>query len=189
MPTISVLEFAALLAGYNGSSHSLYFGASTTTEPDTLKKDRNTKALPHWTGKLYCDSVGLFRLGGSYQNMVNNRREKEGMEKDFQAEENWFRRIGDSPLVVGKSGAKAGKFYLFLIREKTISSLYYDSAGNTYDRESLAGFLPIKKPSEKQGTEDQVKVNTYHLESFRSFRFGGQEYTIDHKTAAAALSA
>jgi len=188
MPTISVLEFAAYLAGFDSSS---FFGVTLRTCPKMTKKSRIDKSAPHWSGDIVKTQSSLYRIGTDYGNTVRNQREREGHEnpEDFQTEENWFRRIGDSPLVVGKSGDKAGKFYVFLILHKSGEATFTDSAGVEWSRESLAGFLPVPSSGTKQETDKPVVVNTITLTNILSVRIGGQEYTIDHGTAAAAMLA
>ena len=164
MPTISVLQFAAYLASFDSSS---FFGVTLRTRPKMRVKSRINGNKPHWIGDITKHNESLYRIGTDYGNTVRNQREREGHDSpdDFVASENWFRRIGDSPLVVGKSGEKAGKFYVFLILHHAGEATYTDSAGVEHSADSLSGFLPTKSKSQKQETEKAIVVNTIGLES------------------------
>lgn len=187
MPSISVLQFAAYLASFDSSS---FFGVTLRTRPKMTVKSRIDGSKPHWIGDITKHNESLYRIGTDYGNTVRNQRAREEHDRpdDFTAEENWFRRIGDSPLVVGRSGDKAGKFYVFLILHRAGEATYTDSAGVEHSAESLAGFLPTKSKSQKQETDSPVIVNTISLDSILSVRIAGEEYTIDHGTAAAAIA-
>ena len=180
-------HLAQLLKDFNGYSQ---FTLVTITEPNVTKKARGNinpddKGRPFadfFKGTIYKTAKRYASLGYNYEKSVTNRLAKEG--KDEASEE--FEAM---PLPWGAwwDGSKVVLIHkdVFYIR---ITYLNANGAATKYiyhydDGEEITGdlleilkkdFLDLKKSSSRQGTDDEIIVNSIKAENIMEMRVGGK---------------
>jgi hypothetical protein len=123
------------------------------TEVKLNKKHRGTKEPCPYTGVLKRTHCKVM-VGTDFQNGVNNRRGKEGEEKDFEAQPHAWANHTDKPII---STNKAGDQYYANLRVLETYETSYSHDGKEVDREELRPYqTPRKKPT-NQGVEDPIE--------------------------------
>lgn len=160
MPVINHKRFMKLVGDRPGTQ----IVTITTQTEHKLKKS--------WTGgTVFKISQVNGMIGYNYENSVNNQLEREGKERDFQAESRpWGTRI--SPNFVEHKG----NHYLTIKVEKTTPPVYLDKDGNEIDRETLRAHEYAKSRSSRQGTENAVIHREYKLDSILSINMNKETY-------------
>lgn len=112
-------------------------------------------------------------IGYNYENSVNNQREREGSERDFDAApRQWGTRI--HPCVVEHKG----NFYLTVKIERVLEQpRYFDANGKEREIMEVKPFLPSKGAT-RQGVEKEVIHREYGIENIRNLRMGGKRIEI-----------
>lgn len=152
----------------------------TVTDVKMLKKHRDTK-MPCPYGDITKRTVMNVMFGTDYENGVNNRREKEGSERTFEAEPHrWADRIEGKPAVCMN---KANDQSYANLRVLSVTSVEYLHDGVFVDEADLDldGYGPKKSKSNRQGVEDAVIWRTVKLApacSFDSVRANGVELVV-----------
>lgn len=112
-------------------------------------------------------------LGFKYEAAVNRQLVREGAAADFQAAERaWGEHVEGAPLVENK-----GKLYLNAKVERSLGHEYFAEDGTPLSHADVAPFLPAKGAN-RQGTEKEIIVRTYSLDSIRSLAYGGEQYVL-----------
>lgn len=101
-------------------------------------------------------------IGVNYENCVNNKLEKEGFEREFQAGERVWGEHSEGLI------EKDGKFYLQIKVEHVKSEYIKD--GKKIPLSELSNVLKTK--------EEFIKVRSYSLDSIKEVRMNGQIYQI-----------
>ena len=123
------------------------------TEVKLNKKHRETKEPCPYTGVLKRTRCKVM-VGTDFQNGVNNRREKEGEDKDFEAQPHAWASHTDKPVI---STNKTGDQYYANMRVLETYETSYTHDGEELDREDLRPYqAPRKKPT-NQGVEDPIE--------------------------------
>lgn len=108
----------------------------------------------------------------NYANAVNKQLTKEGKEADFVPQpRKWGVKVPGTPLVLHD-----GAYYLearFLNNEPKVEYLV---DGVPTDKAVLETYLPAKKQSKSQGTDQEIIIRAFKIESMRSITFGGKTY-------------
>ncbi len=170
---ITLLELQAMLQESKGAK---FVGLTTITEPDLIAN------CPF---KNDCIKVSYFSgiVNWNYQNSVNNQREREGKETDFEAKpRKWGTRLKDSPFVshVLKSGEH--KLYLEVKIERSLDHYYYQlSTQSLYQESVIKPFLREKKES-NQGTEKEIILRDYWVKNIAIISINGTNYAIKENT-------
>ena len=147
------------------------------TEVSMLKKHRVTKE-PCPYGQVVKRTVMNVMFGTNYENGVNNRREKEGSSRTFEAmPHQWADHVDGKPAIVLN---KAGDQSYANLRVLKVYSVQYLLDGVPVDEDALDldGYGPKKSESSRQGVEDTVIWRTVKLApqcSFESIRTNGVE--------------
>lgn len=112
-------------------------------------------------------------IGYNYENSVNNQKEREGQERDFDAApRQWGNRI--HPCVVEHKG----EFYITVKVERTLAApRYIDDLGTELDAVEVKPFLPSKGAS-RQGVDKEVIHREYKVTSIRNIRWNGKRVEI-----------
>jgi hypothetical protein len=154
---------------------------TTVTEVTMLKKHRVTKE-PCVYGEITKRTVMSVMFGTDYENGVNNRREKEGSERTFEAEPHrWADRVDGKPAICMN---KAGDQSYANLRVLSVQSVEYLHDGVVIDKDDLDldGFGPKNAvDSGRQQVEDAVIWRTVKLApacSFESIRANGVELVV-----------
>lgn len=109
----------------------------------------------------------------SYENAVNKRRIKEGLEGDFVAQpRTWGQRVPGTPLVLHK-----GAYYLSARFLKNEPKIEYMLEGVATDKAVFETYLPASKPTVKsQDVEEPIIVRDFKIDTIQSIKFGGKTY-------------
>lgn len=157
-------QFVNALMEQKGTT-AVSFQATTDAK---LKKTGNLFAMP----VIKVSEVNGM-IGYDYENSVNNQKEREGQEREFQvAKRSWGERI--HPCVV----THKGQFYITVKIQRVLSSpLYIDFSGKELESIEVKPFLPAKSKS-RQGVENEVIHREYKVESIRNIRWKGKVIQI-----------
>ena len=136
----------------------------TETEVKMNKKDVETKKTPNPYIGAIKKSTQIVKVNPDYQREVNDQREQEGKDADFEASSRkWGVSLGNGIL------EKNGKIYVSYIPVKTIES-WYEFNGEAIEYSELKKFIPEKKSSGNQGVENQVQFRVIAIENIKSFK-------------------
>jgi hypothetical protein len=116
-------------------------------------------------------------LNANYQNMVNNRREKEGKEADFEAKENWFKKVNDGfngSIVANKKDETALYLFFACNNAKTHKYLVNGIEATPDEIAIIKQFKPEVKKAENQGLEEDVVVRTVKLSGIKQIKCGAE---------------
>lgn len=180
-------HLAQILKDFKGYSQ---FTLVTITEPNCTKKARGNvnpadKGRPFsdfFKGKIYKTAKRYASLGYDYEKSVQNRLAKEGKDDaaaEFEGQSLPWGDWWDGSKVVLKHH---DKFYI------RITYLNANGAATKYiyhydDGDEITGddleilkkdFLPLKKSDSRQGTDDEIMVNSIKAENIMEMRVGGK---------------
>jgi hypothetical protein len=170
MQTITPKE---LLKRFNEVTSSKIVTIVMNTEVKLLKKNRDTKEPCPYVGvrkRTRCTVM----LGTDYENGVNNRRDKEGEDRNFEAQPHAWAEHTDKPVI---STNKAGDQSYANVRLLETHDVEYTMDGKEIDREALRPFQSPKKPPKNQGVEKPVEwrnVSVFPKCSFESIKSDGE---------------
>lgn len=159
-------ELVAMLSGIRGATF-----ATITTETDPrLRKTGN----PH-SNVRKVSRVNVC-IGFQYANSVNNQREREGSDPDFEAApRQWGIRIPGTVLVKHEG---SGKVYLETKVERSLDYRYILPNGQDIPEDMIAPFLPKRAESERQETAKPILVRDYAIENIKAIALKGEEYIV-----------
>jgi hypothetical protein len=167
----------------NVPSRASFVSFRTVTTP-RMRKTVNGRGTPYneyhdedgnCTVRKVSEVRGLVNF--VYANSVNNQREREGVEPDFEPEpRRWGSRVDGTPLVRHvKNGEE--RFYLE-VKVESATSTYYDENWNEIDREEIEEYLYSSSGSSRQGVEDRVILRDYRLENVDEITMFGETYDV-----------
>lgn len=151
-----------------------------TIETETTPKmNKKGNAL---YGRVRKVSRGQFQFGYNYENAVNNRLEKQGDERTFEAQS----RPYGTWVVPNKVAEHNGTIYLrfYKMSNQTAQETYFvDGRPATAEEiDIIKFFTPASKPSATQAaeglTDNQVKPCEYKASAIRKISINGAEYEI-----------
>lgn len=146
-----------------------------STEVKLLKKSKKDGRPCPYVGvrkRTTCQAM----IGTNYENGVNNRREKEGLKRDFEAEEHSWATHTDDPVI----SVKGDQYYANMRIRKTLD-VQYVCDGKKFDRELLREFEPKKSTSSRQGVKDEViwrMPKVYPACSIEKIKYSGEEIEV-----------
>jgi hypothetical protein len=156
-------ELTAILSAVKGATFSTI---TTRTEPKLLKTNNP------FIGIRKVSRVNV-TIGFNYQNSVNNQREREGSEADFESlPRKWGQRIKGTPLV-----SHNGNMYLEAKVEKSLDHMYINAQGQNVPDDLIAPFLP-KHGETRQDLEKEIILRDYKIDSIIAIKMNGEEYTV-----------
>lgn len=161
-----------MLVGLRGAS----FATITTRTDARLRKTGNPFG--------YVEKISRVNvtLGFQYAPAVNRQRVREGTDADFESmPRQWGTRSEHSPLLIEHKG----KLYLETKVERSISHEYRTADGTVLADEEVEPFLPARGTS-RQGTEKEILVRDYAIDSIIGITFQGQDYLIAPEMKEAA---
>lgn len=171
METVSQETLVETLS--NAPQSASFVSFESVTEPRLLKTDNpyydsETKT---WNLRKISRTTGIINF--VYENSVNNQREREGLEADFESHpRRWGSRVDGTPLVEHK-----GRFYLE-VNVQSSESRYVDNMGREVPREELEEFFGSRSSSSRQGVEDKVILRDYKISSINQINMFGQQYDV-----------
>jgi len=178
------------ISGFKGYSQGV-IGMSTLQKP--IKKNR---LIPKgddvqlftdiFDGDIFCTSDRFVSIGFEYEKSVNNRLDKEGKEKDFEAQGlPWGEWLPGSKIIITHTD-KSGNFNYYLrltylnANDKASKALFHYEDGTHVKTELIDtlknGFLPVKSKSKTQNTDNEVKVNAIKVAGIITLKFAGKTY-------------
>lgn len=153
-----VVKAVESLARQNGA----FYGFETITEPKMNKKSRAT-GLPFEGGKVTCHSTFSAMLGVSYENAVNNERERNGEERDFSAMKPFGKHYVDGSKWLMAADKDESRFYVAMDKVGGVKKTWLCD-GKEMTPEAVAdlkeNFLPKPSASKIKG-----EWRTYGVES------------------------
>jgi hypothetical protein len=168
---------AELLKRFNEVKQATIVTVVMNTEVELLKKSRVDGRPCEYVGirkRTTCQAM----VGTDYENGVNNRKEKEGQERDFQAEPHRWADHTDKPVI---STNKDGTQYYANIRVIKTLGVEYECDGKEFDRELIREFEKKKSPSSRQGVADEViwrMPKVYPACSIEKLKYSGEEIEV-----------
>lgn len=194
---IPLSKLPDIFHSFDGKGHR-YLYCETRTEPSINKKHRDSKlTLSEVFGadvvSIVKESEQVFSMGANYENMVNNKLEREGYEKNFEAAKlPWGQWVNDSKILIEHKGE-----YYFRLYQQTANALTASCKEVTFfkvmkdgseigmtkeELNVLKGFLPPEKEKKTlaEGSFDEAKpiVNCFKCKSIVGFRYDGVEYSV-----------
>ncbi len=168
-----VAKIAAALQNVTGAS---FMGISTETN-ETLKGGKKNPLQGKVTKTMEGGNVIIFTNTNKngYEGMVKRRLEKEGLpaENFTLGKRPWGQRLQDSPFVFHD-----GKMYLEVIFIQRPSKVEYLVEGKVTPKELIGGLNTDKEEGKQGGLVDKVIIRTYNVDSIKSIRIDGQEFTF-----------
>jgi len=139
----------------------------TRTEPQLIGGKSN-----QYHGRVKKISKVSCIINFSYENSVNNQRDREGVQEEFKAEpRKWGIRVQGTPLVRHKD-----QYYLEYKVEKVLSTVYFVD-GIPRDRSELEGSIRQGQDG-RQGVENTVILRDVSLCNIQEITIGGVHYSI-----------
>jgi uncharacterized protein (DUF2164 family) len=148
-------------------------------EEGKKKKNPNPTPNPYFesgirkVSRKYQINIGF----NDYEKLVNDRREKEGLERDFEQEDNWFEVLSPSLVTDKKTHSK---FYLRYQRtDKSTLETEYNFEGNEIEKQLFESFIS-KSGSDysNQGVENTLKFEVCELENLKEVVWNGTKYIL-----------
>lgn len=172
MKAINHATLLALLAQIKGATFATIISETT---PKLKKTGNNLGHVRKVSRVNVC-------LGFQYDNAVNRQLGREGQEGDFVASpRQWGVKI--TPMIVEHKE----RFYLETKVEKSLDTQYIDEDGKEIPFALVKPFLPAKRKSSRQGTEKEILVRDYALDSIKTIAFGGETYLMNTALAPVAV--
>ena len=135
------------------------FVLTIETEVKMNKKDVETKSeLNPYIGATKISMIRVI-LNPDYQKQVNDQREAEGKEANFEASERkWGTSLGNGII------EKNGNLYVSYIHVETLKTDYFfDDKEIEYSK--LRPFVPVKKSTGNQGVDKEVQFRMVAVEN------------------------
>jgi hypothetical protein len=184
---ITVDDLKILLLNQVGSS-AKFISIETLTEPKTLKKSReNSASLEECfkTNKIFKRSKLTVQINASYDNSVNNRREKAGVEEEFESGKLPYGHfVGESKILIEHNG----EYYARVFQTNNLNgkTAVYEKTNGQHLSETEVEYLKNNFLSEKpefvksQGLsyEESSKPTNYKLSGIKSVVMDGKEYRV-----------
>jgi hypothetical protein len=151
----------------------------TFTNILSLTKPKMNKGGNPYYDRLTKTSKGNYFIGGTYQDMVNIRMMKEGIEGEFESME--------CSVGVKVEGSKClqfnenhNRFYLqyFIFDTSNIKSKY-EVEGVEVDKELVKPYLTKKSTTSRQPQENKHKPQSFMLSSIKEISLGGKLYKVE----------
>lgn len=129
--------------------------------------------------KVFKTSTGNYFIGGTYEDMVNTRMVKEGLEPNFESMEcNVGQKVEGSKCL--QFNENLNRYYLqyFIFFTSNIKS-EYTFEGNPIDKVLFESFLSKKSETSRQPQEDKHKPQSFKIESIKEISLNGNRYIVE----------
>ena len=142
------------------------------TEPKLTKEGKN-----RFGSVTKIANVGGM-VGYSYENSVNNAREREELERNFLAQQLWGGKGKRISLALSKHIEK-GTFYMTYKAQQTFKSFHFDSVLNFIPYAILKPFLTGSKPTNQGVSEENVVHHReISIDNIRKFKVKKVTYVV-----------
>lgn len=140
-----------------------------------LVKMNKTDNIYH--NKIYKTTNGNYFIGGTYEDMVNERMKKEGMTPTFVSESN---SVGEHLSQCVLFNEKTNLYYLqYFVFNNSIHDVNYEFNGNWIDRELFRSFEIKRSESSRQPQENKHRVLSVKINNIKEMSLNGQRYIIN----------
>jgi hypothetical protein len=99
-----------------------FYGFETVTEPKLTKKNRTTKEPTNFVVTIHATFSAM--LGISYENAVNNAKERNGEARDFEAQKPFGKHYVEGSKYLMQSDKDESKYYLALDKVGGVKKTY-----------------------------------------------------------------
>lgn len=142
-------------------------------------KVRMNKTDNPYFEKVFKTTRGNFFIGGTYQDMVNTRMEKEGIEPNFESLECSVGKHYEGSKCV-QFNEKLNRFYLqyFTFPQTSKLESVYEYEGNFIDRELFRSYEVKKSESSRQPQENKHIPQSLMLSSIMEISLNGNIYEV-----------
>lgn len=155
------------------------FSFVAVTTKEALKKSRLTKQpTPSHLANITVVRVCTVSLGYDYEELVNNRLEKEGSEAEFIAGSSYCYPVSKNRLIFKHKDRDSYYLRVYPNIAKSFKSIvrYYDADGIEILADEFKllekEYFAIRGHNENQGLEDPVLVNNYKLDNVKYLKRG-----------------
>jgi hypothetical protein len=126
--------------------------------------------------RVFKKSVGNYFIGGSYEDMVNVRMGKEGMEPTFESKEC---SVGNHISKCVQYNEKLDRNYLqYFIFPTSKPKSEFEFEGNSIERELFRSYEVKKSETSRQPQENKHKPQSFGLSSIKEITLNGQKYRV-----------
>ncbi len=124
--------------------------------------------------KIIKKSIGKFLIGGNYVTRIINEGKKEGIDIQFEVDEN---KIGKHISKCVLYNEKLDKHYLMCeYFDETPPKVEYFYEGNPIEKVLFESYMYQKSESSKQPQERKVKVVSYNIDNIKEISLNGVKY-------------
>lgn len=173
---ITVAELSLLLQRNDGERAN--FISMVMSTDARLAKTGN----PYRDEKVYKVSKYNVQINVNYSNAVNNQLEREGKERNFEAQENWHSKKFDEfngSVVEHASGNSSQEYLAYRVLDvERIGFTINDKIATPEQVETIKVFLPKKSPAKNQGTEKEIRWQTVKYENIKLLSINNEFYRV-----------
>lgn len=149
------------------------------TAPEMRRKDADGNENPYYGVTHKISEINCV-VNFVYANSVNRQRVKEDMDADFEAQPRaWGERMYGTPIV--RHICKGDTEYTYYLEVRVLSTkdpVYYrNDTKEEVDSCLIKPFLP-KRYEGRQGTEKEIILRDYKIDSVVGFTWDGKMYSI-----------
>ena len=139
-------------------------------------KVRMNKTDNPYYNQILKTTKGNFFIGGTYEDMVNERMKKEGLQPTFESKES---TIGNHITKCIQFNENHNKHYLqYFTFENSYHSTEYEFEGRNIDRELFKSFEVKKSDTSRQPQEDKHKPQSLTIDNIRKISLNGMKYNV-----------
>jgi len=141
-----------------------------------VKKSRIDGSVNPYYEKVKKVTKGNYFIGGNYEDMVNNRMVKEGIEPTFESVEC---SVGKhiSKCVQYNENTQLNYLQYYIFQSSNIKSeLFFE--GNQIEKQLLESYLPTTNNTSRQPQEDKHIVKSFKLSSIEEITLSGTHYIV-----------
>lgn len=183
MQTITRDELREQLSTRKGAS---MVSIVSTTEPAWRAKHAETGEPNPLRGEVHKISHVNGVINWRYANAVNNQRvreeqplDDEGNVEHFEAlPRKWGQRISRDDGTITPLVEHKGRHYLELKVERSLGHEYRKADGSTLTDEEVHPWLRKRSKSTRQGTDKEIILRDYALDSINEIRMDGELYQV-----------
>ena len=148
----------------------------TFTNIVSRTKVRMNKGGNPYYERVFKKSVGNYFIGGTYEDMVNVRMGKEGMEPTFESKEC---SVGTHISKCVQFNEKLNRNYLqYFIFPTSKPKSEFEFEGNSIERELFRSYEVKKSETSRQPQENKHQPQSFGLSSIKEITLNGQKYRV-----------
>jgi len=166
---ITVSELKEMLLNWNHGAQPV--SIQYITSPSLIKEGKEK-----FGSVTKIANIGAM-VGYSYENSVNNQRERENELRDFMSQPLWKGK-GKRLSTALSTHVEKGSFYLTYKKQQTFKAFHLDSVLNFIPLAILRPYFKPYTPPANQGVKKVVHHREILLENVRKLKFKGTTYVV-----------